>query len=134
MGADLVAREYETLINKNPGTGYINSDCPAIVSFVEKYHPGLIGSLTPVVSPMVATARYIRKEYGEAPGLVFIGPCIAKKDESDEVDAASWVPGLHLTARNLSGEKRCSTTFIAGWNRQKMRMLAVLPGWQQNWI
>ncbi len=40
MGADLVAREYEKLINANPGAGYINSDCPAIVSFVEKYHPG----------------------------------------------------------------------------------------------
>ncbi|MFH0757401.1 MAG: [Fe-Fe] hydrogenase large subunit C-terminal domain-containing protein [Bacteroidota bacterium] len=87
MGADLVAREYEKLINANPGRGYINSDCPAIVSFVEKYHPKLIGSLTPVVSPMVATARYIRKTRGEEPRLVFIGPCIAKKDESDEVDA-----------------------------------------------
>ncbi|MCP4311615.1 MAG: GHKL domain-containing protein [Bacteroidetes bacterium] len=87
MGADLVAREYEERINHNPGTGQINSDCPAIVSFVEKYHPGLVGSLTPVVSPMVATARFIRLTYGEEPRLVFIGPCIAKKDESDEVDA-----------------------------------------------
>ena len=87
MGADLVAREYEDLINNNPGTGYINSDCPAIVSFVEKYHPDLTGSLTPVVSPMVATTRFIRKKYGRDPGLVFIGPCIAKKNESEEVDA-----------------------------------------------
>ena len=87
MGADLVAREYETLINQNPGTSYINSDCPAIVSFVEKYHPSLVGSLSPVVSPMVATARFIRESIGADPKLVFIGPCIAKKDESKEVDA-----------------------------------------------
>ena len=86
MGADLVAGAYETLINKHPGKGYINSDCPAIVSFVEKYHPDLIGSLTPVVSPMVATARYIRHLKGSEAKLVFIGPCIAKKDESNEVD------------------------------------------------
>ncbi len=87
MGADLVSREYESLINQNPDAGYINSDCPAIVSFVEKYHPNLVGSLTPVVSPMVATARFIRKEIGGDAHLVFIGPCIAKKNESDEVDA-----------------------------------------------
>ena len=87
MGADLVAKEYESLINQNPGTGYINSDCPAIVSFVEKYHPGLVASLTPVVSPMVATARFIRESIGTDPKLVFIGPCIAKKNESGEVDA-----------------------------------------------
>lgn len=86
MGADLVAEAYEKLINEGHGKAYINSDCPAIVSYVEKYHPKLIGSLTPVVSPMVATARYIRKHKGGEAKLVFIGPCIAKKDESKEVD------------------------------------------------
>ncbi len=86
MGADLVAEAYEKLINNSNGKGYINSDCPAIVSFVEKYHPDLIESLAPVVSPMVATARYIREIDKSKAKLVFIGPCIAKKDESDEVD------------------------------------------------
>ena len=86
FGADLVAREYEKLINHDQSSGYINSDCPAIVSFVEKYHPELIPSLAPVVSPMVATARYVRKNKGNDVGLVFIGPCVAKKEESEEVD------------------------------------------------
>lgn len=86
MGADLVARKYEDLLNGDSERGYINSDCPAIVSFIEKYHPGLSSSLAPVVSPMVATARYIRSREGKDPALVFIGPCIAKKDESYEVD------------------------------------------------
>jgi hypothetical protein len=86
MGADLVAAAYEKLINGNPGRGFINSDCPAIVSYIEKYHPDLVGSLTPVVSPMVATVRYIRQIAKSNSKIVFIGPCIAKKDESDEVD------------------------------------------------
>ncbi len=86
MGADLVSRAYETLYDQNPGRAFISSDCPAIVSFVEKYYPGLTGSMAPVVSPMVATARYVRSVEGSAPRLVFIGPCIAKKGESDEVD------------------------------------------------
>jgi signal transduction histidine kinase len=103
MGADLVAREYEKLINTGEGRGHINSDCPAIVSFVEKYHPFLISSLTPVVSPMVATARYIRKTRGNGPRLVFIGPCIAKKAESDEVDEVITFAELRhmLTARRI---------------------------------
>lgn len=86
MGADLVAAEYEKIIHADHDRGFINSDCPAIVSFVRKYHPDLIDSLTPVVSPMVATARYVRSVSDAMPKLVFIGPCIAKKEESDEVD------------------------------------------------
>ena len=96
MGADLVAGRYEELINSNQSSGYINSDCPAIVSFIEKYHPELISSLAPVVSPMVATARYIRKKHGDVPALVFIGPCVAKKDESDEVDSVLTFAELRL--------------------------------------
>ena len=86
MGADLVASAYEKLINGNPGKGYISSDCPAIVSFIEKYYPDLINSLMPVVSPMVATIRYIREESKSKARIVFIGPCVAKKEESGEVD------------------------------------------------
>lgn len=86
MGADLVAEACEKLINGNPGRGFINSDCPAIVSFIQKYHPDLSSSLIPVVSPMVATARYIRKHKHKHTKIVFIGPCVAKKGESDEVD------------------------------------------------
>jgi len=103
MGADLVAREYEILINSNPGKGYINSDCPAIVAFIEKYHPQLTSSLSPVVSPMVATARYLRNQEAGDAALVFIGPCIAKKDESDEVDVVITFSELRqmLTARRI---------------------------------
>lgn len=86
MGADLVAEAYEKLLNGNPEKGYINSDCPAIVSYIQKYHPELIGSLVPVVSPMVATVRYIREVKRSRAKIVFIGPCVAKKGESGEVD------------------------------------------------
>jgi len=107
MGADLVARRYESLINENPRKGHINSDCPAIVAFVEKYHPELCSSLTPVVSPMVATARFIRKHRGKGPRLVFMGPCIAKKNESDEVDAVITFSELRqlFTSRRVRSSK-----------------------------
>lgn len=86
FGADMVAREYRKIMNKKNVKGYISSDCPAIVSYIEKYHPELTGNLAPVVSPMVALARYLRQRNKKNTKIVFIGPCIAKKAESNEVD------------------------------------------------
>jgi len=88
FGADLVAKEYSKLLNGASSKNYISSDCPAIVRYIEFYHPDLVDSLAPIVSPMVATARVLRKMHGDAIRIVFIGPCIAKKAESDEVDEA----------------------------------------------
>lgn len=86
FGADLVAGEYKYLVGQKGVKGLISSDCPAIVSFIEKYHPELIGNLAPVVSPMIALNRFLRKKYKSAYKSVFIGPCIAKKAETDEID------------------------------------------------
>ncbi len=86
FGADMVAREYSKIISKKGVKGYISSDCPAIVSFIEKYYPELTGNLAPVSSPMVAMARFLNLKYKGKPKLVFIGPCIAKKSESGEID------------------------------------------------
>ena len=88
FGADLVAKEYNKLMEEHPNGGFISSDCPSIVACIEQHHPNLISSLAPIVSPMVAISRVIRKLYGEDSKIVFIGPCIAKKGESDEVDEA----------------------------------------------
>jgi len=88
FGADVVAKEYNRLLGQNGGKHYISSDCPAIVNYVENYHPNLVASLAPIASPMVALCRVIRKKYGEDPLIIFIGPCIAKKAESDEIDEA----------------------------------------------
>ena len=86
FGADLVAREYEKLINRSENKGSISSDCPAIVYFIRHYHPELVPSLAPVVSPMLAMTRVMKKKYGDDIRVVFIGPCFAKKAESLEVD------------------------------------------------
>lgn len=88
FGADLVAAAYKNLLASNKGKGIISSDCPAIVYYVEHYQPELVDNLAPIVSPMVATARVMRKKHGNNIQLVFIGPCYAKKAESDEIDYA----------------------------------------------
>lgn len=86
FGADLVARKYKNQLEA--GKQAISSDCPAIVSYIERYYPNLTGLLTTTVSPMVAMARVVRKMYGEDSRVVFIGPCLAKKAESTEIDNA----------------------------------------------
>lgn len=88
FGADLVAREYKKLLHNPDSMAKISTDCPAIVTFIEYYHPKLVPYLTPVVSPMVAMARVMKMEFGQQVKVVFIGPCLAKKDESPEIDAA----------------------------------------------
>ncbi|QKG80266.1 [Fe-Fe] hydrogenase large subunit C-terminal domain-containing protein [Tenuifilum thalassicum] len=87
FGADLVASRYKSLLEDRSGKGYISSDCPAIVSYIRYYHPELVDNLAPVVSPMVAISRVVRK-IDSSLKQVFIGPCIAKKDESREIDEA----------------------------------------------
>jgi iron only hydrogenase large subunit-like protein/nitrogen-specific signal transduction histidine kinase len=88
FGADLVAHRYRNLVSEAGAKNYISSDCPAIVSFIRYYHSDLTPDLIPVVSPMVAMTRVMRKKYGDDLSVVFIGPCVAKKAESAEVDAA----------------------------------------------
>ena len=94
FGADLVARQYQKLMTETDGGRFIATSCPAIVAFVERYHPELVDRLAPIVSPMVATARALRCLHGPKLKVVFVGPCLAKKGEAaslnlaDEVDAA----------------------------------------------
>ena len=88
FGADLVAHRYRQLISEAGEKNYISSDCPAIVSFIRFYHPDLTDNLVPVVSPMLAMTRVMREKYGSNLKIVFIGPCVAKKAETPEVDAS----------------------------------------------
>lgn len=108
FGADLVADRYKKLVSENTGY-YISSDCPSIVNYIKYYHPGLVDNLAPVVSPMVAMGRVIREKYGRDTRIVFIGPCIAKKAESTEIDEAitftelrEMFSGKGITAENIT--------------------------------
>ncbi|MDT8301465.1 MAG: [Fe-Fe] hydrogenase large subunit C-terminal domain-containing protein [Sedimentisphaerales bacterium] len=80
FGADLVAHEYERIMNETT-LPTIATSCPAVVLYVEKYYPDMLDALAPVVSPMVATARMLRALHGDDIRIVFIGPCVAKKRE-----------------------------------------------------
>ena len=60
----------------------ITTCCPSVNDLIEKYYPECVSLMAPVVSPMVAHGRYIKKLYGDDVKVVFLGPCIAKKQEA----------------------------------------------------
>lgn len=91
FGVDLVAKEYNDLISNFLGKYYILSNCPPIVSLIEKYFPQLIDNLAPIVNPMIANARVMRELYGKEIKVVFIGPCVGAKEEADRFEGDSRV-------------------------------------------
>ncbi len=81
-GAALVTKEYADLLEAHTFDNIITTCCPSANALIEKHYPSLVQYLAPVVSPMVAHGRLIKKEMGADTKVVFIGPCIAKKQES----------------------------------------------------
>ncbi|MBK6736237.1 MAG: 4Fe-4S binding protein [bacterium] len=94
FGADLVAARYRELLDEHPDRRYIATTCPAITSYVERFHPDLVSHLAPVVSPMIATARALRQLRGEALRVVFVGPCLAKKEEAVADQVVGEIDGV----------------------------------------
>jgi len=83
VGVELIAPEYQTLLEKNLGTPLISSHCPTIVDLIERHYPQLLRDLVPVVSPMVAVGRYIKSCRGKHTRVVYISSCIGGKFEID---------------------------------------------------
>ncbi len=82
FGVDLIAYEYLDLLQHFKGKYYINSNDPVVVSYIEKFHPNLVGNLTPLVSPAIAMTQVIRNIYKETVKIIYIGPDIAVKEEA----------------------------------------------------
>ncbi len=89
-GAQLVA--CESL--RRPGGGSICTACPAVVNYIEKYRPEYVDMLIPVVSPMVAHGRILKRRCGADCAVVFIGPCAAKKLEARRPENADAIDGV----------------------------------------
>ena len=90
-GAYYVTKEYEKLLKSGDYPVLITSACPSAVTYLCSEFPDAIKYLAPVVSPMIAHARILKKEHGDDLKVVFVGPCIAKKKEADnsnEIDYA----------------------------------------------
>lgn len=82
IGATMVKREYERMLKEEKRDILISSCCHSINLLIQKYFPNELQYLADVVSPMVAHCKDIKKRIPNAK-TVFIGPCVAKKDEGE---------------------------------------------------
>ena len=94
IGATIVKNEYERMLREEERDIIISSCCHSINLLIQKYFPSALEYLADVVSPMQAHCQDIKKRYPGAK-TVFVGPCVAKKDEAEHykgiVDAALWL-------------------------------------------
>lgn len=84
LGAQEVSIEIVNLIKNSKDGLFISSACPVIVDYIRYYKPEYAKYITPVASPALTHAKMLKEQYGEDISVVFIGPCIAKKNESDK--------------------------------------------------
>ena len=104
VGADMCTiEEAKDFLEKVPvEQKYMaTSCCPAWHSMIYKLFPGEAKNISMTLTPMVFTARLMKKKY---PGckVVFVGPCAAKKLEAIRADIRSDVDFV-LTFEELQG-------------------------------
>ena len=104
VGADMcTVEEAKDFLEKVPAEQEFmaTSCCPAWHSMVHKLFPAQSKNISMTLTPMVFTARMMKKDY---PGckVVFVGPCAAKKLEAIREDIRSDVDFV-LTFEELNG-------------------------------
>ncbi len=115
IGATIVKREYERMLREDERDIIITSCCHSVNLLIQKYFPAELEYLADVLSPMQAHCADIKKRYPNAK-TVFIGPCVAKKDEAeyygDIVDAVLTFEELTawLKQERIEPEKKTDTS------------------------
>ncbi len=114
-GATMVKTEYERMLREDDRDVLISSCCHSINLLIQKHYPAALGYLADVLSPMQAHCTDIKRRFPNAK-TVFIGPCVAKKDEAehygDVVDAVLTFEELTawLAAENITLEQELDNT------------------------
>lgn len=88
FGAKMSNLTYYTVLKESLEKGekktWISSPCPTLVNFIRVKYPHLVENLVPVHSPMGSMGLICKKFYPEYK-IVFVGPCVTKKLEAEEV-------------------------------------------------
>lgn len=84
FGADICTWGHIRYLEKNPGKKLISPPCPSIVNYIRRFCHDAVKNLSPVQSPMLCTAIYLKKYLGENAKIAALSPCIAKQDEFRE--------------------------------------------------
>ena len=84
LGAQQVSAQAAALLQKNPSRVLASSACPTVVAFLQKHRAKGAELLTELLSPLLTHCKMLRQTFGAEIGIVFIGPCIAKKLEATQ--------------------------------------------------
>ncbi len=115
VGATIVKREYDRILQDENRDIVISSCCHSVNLLIQKYFPSCLPYLADVLSPMQAHCKDIKTRIPDAK-TVFIGPCVAKKDEAEYyegiVDATLTFEELSawLKEENIALEKKTDHT------------------------
>ncbi|MCI8388338.1 MAG: 4Fe-4S binding protein [Clostridiales bacterium] len=82
IGATIVKTEYERLLADEQRDVLISSCCHSINLLIQKHFPNELQYLADIMSPMQAHCADIKRRYPNAK-TIFVGPCVAKKDEAE---------------------------------------------------
>ena len=110
IGATIVKNEYERMLREDDRDIIITSCCHSVNLLIQKHYPKELEYLADVISPMQAHCKDIKNRLPNAK-TVFIGPCVAKKDEAEHykeyADAVLTFEELTewLNAENIELEK-----------------------------
>ena len=140
VGATIVKTEYEHMVDSDTRDIIISSCCHSINLLIQKYFPAELPFLANVLSPMQAHCKDIKRRYPNAK-TVFIGPCVAKKDEAQYyegiVDAVltfdeltSWFKsaGIEL-ARETDSDEHSRARFFPTTGGILKTMTKDIPGY-----
>ena len=83
IGAAIVKTEYERILDEGSSDILISSCCHSVNLLIQKHFPSVLPFLADIMSPMQAHSLDIKRRIPDAK-VVFIGPCVAKKDEADK--------------------------------------------------
>lgn len=81
LGAQEVSIKTAQMLNRSERGLFISSACPVIVDYIRLYMPEFTKYITPIGSPLMTHSKLLKKTFGDDISIVFIGPCIAKKNE-----------------------------------------------------
>ncbi len=82
IGATIVKNEYERILAEGNRDVVISSCCHSVNLLIQKNYPVALEYLADVMSPMQAHCQDIKRRIPNAK-TVFVGPCVAKKDEAE---------------------------------------------------
>lgn len=101
LGAVAEAEHYVKEVASGNQPFSLTSCCPSWSMLAKKFFPETLDKISNELTPMVATARIMKKDYPDA-AVVFIGPCASKKLEASRRSVRSDVDFV-ITFEELTG-------------------------------